>query len=178
MRNKVHYYFILNSKSDDKKMLFASYKQPAWVARREGRAGRTWAGKAVGGWVCLHGTTRISSHHRSLLSGVTKRHLPIVYIIINSTSMVGIHQAATQQDLIARCITAAPHGESRGSLFVEPRTKGVNSRHLPKVTNANLYRAGPPIKRRDLGISNSTTACIKDTNFVFLSWWSNATEWD
>lgn len=127
--------------------------------RRGGRGGR----------VCLHGTTRISSHHRSLLSGVTKRHLPIVYIIINSTSMAGIHQAATQQDLIARCITAAPQGESRGSSFVEPGTEGVNSRHLPKVTNANLCRARPPIRRRDLGISTTTTTCTTDTNLVFLS---------
>lgn len=103
------------------------------------------------------------SHHRSLLSGVTKRHLPIVYIIINSTSMVGIHQAATQQDLIARCITAAPQGETRGSPFVEPRTKGVNSRHLPEVTDANLCCVGTPIRKRDLGISSTTTTCTTDT---------------
>ena len=75
---------------------------------------------ARGGWrgrVCLHGTSRISSPHRSLLSGVTKRHLPIAYIIINSTSMAGIHQAATHQDLIARCITAAPYGGEGGGVI-------------------------------------------------------------
>lgn len=50
---------------------------------------------------------------RSLLSDATKRHLPSVYININSTSMAGIHQTGTQQDQIERVHYERCGGEHR-----------------------------------------------------------------